>query len=305
MTWRILAIDDELFNLHIIAEFLDSPRYELDLVSSADSAWEKLREILADPDTAADRIPHLIILDRMMPGMNGIEMLRRLKGEPRLHNIPVILQTAADSPDQVRDGIEAGAYYYLTKPYEPETLQALVRSTLAQIRLQQEADQSLASRDKAVRLLQLGEFRFATLEEAQDLAALLAVLSPAPDATVTGLYELMLNAIEHGNLEIGYKEKMRLLYEDTWEQEVERRLSMSEYAGRKAVVRVERSPAGLSYTITDQGSGFDWKTFLGFDADRAFDPNGRGIALAQQVSFDKIEYQGCGNIVVATIENES
>ena len=55
-------------------------------------------------------------------------------------------------------------------------------------------------------------------------------------------------------------------------------------------------------TDFEQGKGFDWSKFLSFDPDRAFDPNGRGIAMARTMSFSSLEYQGCGNVVVARIK---
>jgi len=119
MLRRVLVVDDEPINLMIIREYLEGPLYDLDMVESANIAWQRLESAA----TAYD----LVILDRMMPGMNGIELLRLMKADPRFNTIPVIMQTAATSPDQVREGIEAGAYYYLAKPYEPETLIAIVR----------------------------------------------------------------------------------------------------------------------------------------------------------------------------------
>lgn len=66
-------------------------------------------------------------------------------------------------------------------------------------------------------------------------------------------------------------------------------------------MRAERLADRVSFTITDQGEGFDWRRFLNFDPERAFDPNGRGIAMARMMSFAEVEYQGKGNVVVATV----
>jgi hypothetical protein len=54
-------------------------------------------------------------------------------------------------------------------------------------------------------------------------------------------------------------------------------------------------------TIQDEGDGFDWQKYLDFDPERAFDPHGRGIAMARMMSFDALEYQGKGNTVVLKI----
>ena len=116
---RVLVVDDEQLNLFIIEEFLEQEDVELETHSDPLAAWASL--------IAPDSNFSLVVLDRMMPELDGMEFLRRMKRETRFADIPVIMQTAASSPDQVREGLEAGAYYYLTKPYEPEALISIVR----------------------------------------------------------------------------------------------------------------------------------------------------------------------------------
>jgi hypothetical protein len=111
----------------------------------------------------------------------------------------------------------------------------------------------------------------------------------------------MVNAIEHGNLGISYQEKSLLKQEGDWEAEIQRRMSLPQFAGRVARVKAERVANAVVFTISDQGEGFDWQKYLAFDPSRAFDLNGRGIAMAKLISFSTLEYQGCGNVVVATV----
>jgi hypothetical protein len=112
----------------------------------------------------------------------------------------------------------------------------------------------------------------------------------------------MVNAVEHGNLGVTYQEKAQLKWEGDWEGEIARRLTLPEYSDRVATIRVERLAAEtVRFTISDEGAGFDWQKFLTFDPDRAYDPNGRGIAMAKMLSFASLEYQGLGNVVVATV----
>ena len=294
--WRLLVVDDEPLNLEIIAEFLDEAHFELDLTLNAERALEKLE--------APGAVYDLIVLDRMMPGMSGIEMLRLIKAERRFQRIPVIMQTAASSPEQVREGIEAGAYYYLTKPYEPKALLAIIRAALADIEDQAKQAatvEQMQYQSDALRLVTHAEFHFATLAEARSLAALLAALCPAPDAAAIGLSELLVNAVEHGNLGISYDEKSHLNREGGWADEITRRLAQPEYQGRVATVSIERGEENIFFIITDQGTGFNWRNYLEMDPARAFDPNGRGIAMAKQISFSSLEYHGCGNKAVATV----
>lgn len=289
---RILVVDDELINLEIIRECLENADYDLDMVTSADEAWRRL-EGGASYDLA--------ILDRMMPGMSGIELLKKMKAEARLRAIPVIMQTAASAPEQIREGIEAGAYYYLLKPYEPEVLTAIVRAALADIQEREEAGRHAAAHVKAMELIDLALFRFSRIEEVGPLIEVLASLCPTPELAASGLTELLVNAVEHGNLGISYADKKRLRFENRWESEVARRLVLPEYRDRCVRVRVERHSDRLEFTVTDEGAGFDWRRYMEFEPERAGDPNGRGIAMARMLSFASLEYRGNGNTVVATI----
>ena len=291
---RVLVVDDEELNLFIIQEFLEQESLELEVFSDPLAAWDALHE--------ADKEYSLIVLDRMMPDLDGMEFLRRLKRESRFLDIPVIMQTAAASPDQVREGLEAGAYYYLTKPYEPEALISIVRAALDDQHQRQKLRERALSVEGSQRLLVAAEYRFSTLEDVAVLVPVLASLCPVPDAVAPGLSDLMVNAVEHGNLGVTYQEKAKLKWEGDWEGEIRRRLTLPEYQDRFATIRVERTqPFAARFTITDQGEGFDWQKFLTFDPDRAYDPNGRGIAMAKMMSFSSLEYRGKGNIVEATV----
>jgi CheY-like chemotaxis protein len=291
--WHLLVVDDEPANRDIIAETLADQPFVIEFAGDGAAALAWL---------AQGRRCDLIVLDRMMPGLDGLEVLRRVKAEPRWARTPVIMQTAASAPEQVREGLAAGAYYYLTKPYRPEALLGIIRAALQGLRAGGEgaSESSVADAGAAAALFGC-EYTFATVEEAERLATLLGGLCPDPDAAAMGLGELLLNAVEHGNLEIAYGEKGRLKREGRWRKEVERRLKLDQFRDRRARVRADRAEGEIRFTITDQGKGFDWRKFLDFDPGRAFDPNGRGIALARKLAFLRVEFQGAGNVVVATV----
>jgi len=293
-TTRILTVDDEPLNLAIIEEYLsEEPDYRLDTASDGEEAWRAL--------TAGGVKYDLVILDRIMPVLDGLDLLRRMKADTRFADIPVIMQTAASAPEQVREGLAAGAYYYLTKPYEPETLSAVVRAAIGDQRALRSAVSRAGSMDRAMQHLTQIEFTFRTLDDVHALADFLAGFCPNPQSALFGLTELMVNAIEHGNLGISYREKTLLLMENDWQTEIGRRLELPQFAERIARVRLERGADELRFMIADEGKGFDWQHYLDFDPSRIFDPNGRGIAMAQRTSFTSLRYLGNGNTVEATI----
>lgn len=154
---------------------------------------------------------------------------------------------------------------------------------------------------RSLRLLNGGRFIFRTLEEARALASIVAGVFPDPKRVEVGISELLLNAVEHGNLEISYEDKSRLLASGNLEHEVARRIAIPPYAERYAVAEIRRTSEEIQLLIRDQGPGFDWRPFLEFSQDRACDAHGRGIATARLMCFSRLEYRGNGNEVLAAV----
>lgn len=294
---QLLLVDDSPLNLNILLEFLREKKYSCTTAQSGVQAWNMLER---EPDRF-----HAVLLDRIMPEMDGMEVLHRMKQHTVLSQIPVIMQTAASTHQQTLEGLQAGAYYYLAKPFDKATLQAIVDAAVRDHISYLDVRQDLRRTTTTMRLLDSGTFRFRTPEEAKHLAMLLAHAYPDANRVVTGILELTLNAIEHGNLNIGYKEKSRLIEEERLDNEIERRLSDPLYSSREATAQFVRHTDKLSLHITDQGNGFEWRKYLNFDPERAFDTHGRGIAMANKVSFDQIEYRGNGNQVITVLQLET
>jgi CheY-like chemotaxis protein len=289
----ILVADDEAVNLTLLSEYLSSSGYRLVMVKDGAEAWDRLRNNPREFD--------VVLLDLMMPHLDGLEVLRRIKSDDQLQILPVVLQTALNSPADIHEGIRAGAYYYLTKPLEKEMLGSVVATAvqdhLRYRRMQDEIDRT----SQTFGLLRSAEFRFRTLDEGRALATLLANACPHPRKAVVGISELLVNAVEHGNLGIGYAEKTRLLERDDYSREVERRLQSPAYQNRQVSVTYQRAPSAIMIRIRDQGAGFDWRRYAEVDADRVFDVHGRGIAVARITSFDDLKFLGRGNEVLGTI----
>lgn len=291
---HILVVDDEVINRIILTDNLLDAGYE---VSEAEDGNSALTLLEANPERF-----DAVLLDRMMPGMDGVEVLRHLKVNQAFENTPIILQTALADPKSVAEGLAAGAYYYLTKPFTGEAVLAIVAAALQDRQRHREWQERLTRPTHAIAHLAKGEFAFRTPDQARDIAALVANACPDSNRVVLGLTELMLNAVEHGNLSITYQEKSALIAADRLQHEIAQRLLHPTFAGRTATLSLERLADRIQLTIKDEGQGFAWQNFLEMDPNRAFDTHGRGIAMARMLSLDSVEYRGCGNEVVAAIK---
>jgi two-component system, cell cycle response regulator len=120
MTARILVVDDIRTNIKVLEAKLTSEYYEVITASSGPEALE----------AAAAQRPDLILLDVMMPGMDGFEVCRRLKANPETAHVPVIMVTALGDPEDRVQGLSAGADDFLTKPVDDVAMFARVRSLL-------------------------------------------------------------------------------------------------------------------------------------------------------------------------------
>ncbi|WP_346191518.1 response regulator [Dechloromonas sp. ZS-1] len=289
----VLVVDDEPIGRETLVENLTEEGYCVVEASSGQAAWALL-------DAEPQRFD-AILLDRMMPDMDGIEILRRVKSRPEMMEVPVIMQTGMSGDGDILDGLRAGAYYYLTKPFSADTLLAIVAAATRDYRGHRLLAEEVQRQGKMLTCLEQARFVFRTPDEARNLATLVANAAPDPGRVVLGLSELMLNAIEHGNLGIGYDEKTRLLEAGCLQDEIARLLTQAPFSGRRAVLEIERTADSLSFLIRDEGQGFDWNGYLEMSPDRAFDTHGRGIAMSRMISFDALEYRGRGNEVCAVI----
>ncbi len=292
---RVLLVEDDPDLREALTLILESAGMAVAAAADGALAWDRLA---AEP-LAFDAV----VTDRIMPKMDGMELLRTIKQARELALLPVIILTVAAEPNQMVEGIDAGAYAYLPKPVDADVLVSMVRSAAADWRHVQQLNRHIRSDAETLTLARHARFEYRSPEQAMGLGALLAKTCPDPDRVVMGLSELLVNAIEHGNLEIGYDEKSRLLRSQGWHDEIERRLAMPEFSTRVASVEVERMPEGLRFTIRDQGIGFEPDPFLEIDPSRVFDAHGRGIAMARLLSFDDLKYEDGGRRAVALVKH--
>jgi adenylate cyclase len=116
---RVLVVDDERFNINVLVDLLKN---EYKMMAAKDGAMA-LKAVGANP-------PDLILLDIMMPDMDGFEVIQQLKANPETASIPVIFLTAKTEAADETKGFELGAVDYIAKPFNPAVVQARVRTQL-------------------------------------------------------------------------------------------------------------------------------------------------------------------------------
>jgi two-component system, OmpR family, alkaline phosphatase synthesis response regulator PhoP len=120
MSKTILAVDDEEDILELVNYNLRREGYQVICSDSGEDALERVKK----------NEFHLILLDVMLPGIDGLEVAKRLKKDPKTQNIPIIMITAKGEESDVVSGLELGADDYITKPFSPRVLAARVKSVL-------------------------------------------------------------------------------------------------------------------------------------------------------------------------------
>ncbi|WP_172330023.1 response regulator [Mangrovicoccus sp. HB161399] len=282
----VLAVDDNA-TARLMMKSLAS-RLGYRPLEASDGA-EALRMLGAHPEI------RVVLLDRDMPGMDGIRTVGEMKKTARFSRIPVVMVTGANTPEEVREGIEAGVFYYLEKPPDPRLLASVLSSALRQ------SQQAAALQDARVSttgfdLTDAVRFRFRTPKEAVALAGFVANYFPDPERTLDGIAALLSNAVEHGLCRIGYEAKGALLAQGNFAAELEQRAARLP-KGQHATAAVMRRPDGVLLAVTDPGPGFNWRDYMQIDMSRSAASHGRGILRARATAFDELKFNESGNQV--------
>src|SRR5438105_10835989 len=202
---RILVVDDVSKNLQVVGTMLRNQGYDVMPATSGRQALERV----------ALEVPDLILLDLMMPEMDGLEVCRRLKAEPLTEQIPIIFLTASNEMEHLVKGFEVGAVDYVTKPFNPPELLARVRTHLelkhARQRLREMNDEKnefmgIAAHDLRSPLNAIKGYSEMVLEDAKldpEQAELVGRIHEASKRMVEMVQNLLdVNAIERGEMNL-------------------------------------------------------------------------------------------------------
>lgn len=288
---RLLVIDPCQETQACIAHLLQGRGYSVVAVHDTAAA-------LAAIDSA---VPDIVLTDLLLPAAAGLALVKELKA--RHDPCPVIVM-AHDAPESlILEALRVGAADYLHKPItEDELVPAVQRAC------------DLPSGDPADLPGLCGcDYRITVDSDPAHIPDIISwlmrttasALSPIRRLHLQGaLHELLFNAIEHGNLEIAYREKQEALAGGRYEQLLARRVAQARLRDRRVIIhaRYDKSGNSLTYRIADEGNGFNWRTLLArrHDMCGSETANGRGIFLTRSF-FPSLAYNERGNEVTITV----
>lgn len=241
------------------------------------------------------------IIDEQTLSHPSFKAFQSLVEERSLQPASMILQLQSNHPDLIQKALDQEIHYYLIQPYSEKLLQAVIQASVNEMSNHKEIASRIKQFNQAHPLLQQATFHLKSPEEAKAIASILASITPDPKRVGVGLFELLLNAIEHGNLDIGYHQKTELIKQGILQQTIAELLEQDKFKDKFVSVKFQRTDDCIEFIICDKGHGFEHANYLEFDESRAMDSHGRGIMIANRYSFDKIEYQDHGSTVICQI----
>jgi two-component system cell cycle response regulator len=200
MTARVLVVDDILSNVKLLEAKLTAEYFEVI------TAFNGL-ECLARMDEGA---PDIVLLDVMMPGMDGFEVCRRIKSNPKTAHVPVVMVTALDQPSDRVAGLDAGADDFLTKPVDDSALFARVRSLVRlkmmtdELRMRESTGQGMGLIDPAETLIENNlSGRILVIEDrAESVAWFASALKPTHEVSAADTFEEALVRVKGGDYDL-------------------------------------------------------------------------------------------------------
>ena len=285
---KILVVDDEEMIRTIIKKFLLQFTDDIICATNGKEALELYKK----------EKPMFVISDIVMPVMDGITFLEKVRQYD--HAAKVILLTGFGTEKIIIKALRAGAINFLKKPIRIEEFITIVQKVIAINHDEKQKKINTASVFEESKKLIIHN-RIDDISGAINQLLLCATnvcQEMAITGLRTGLYEIIMNAIEHGNLNITFEEKSKALEQNSYISLLEQRINDSSYKNRKVTIDYKMYNNKLEYKIKDEGNGFDWeKITFEDDFESLSRPHGRGIIMTR-FYFDEVNFNKSGSEVV-------
>jgi DNA-binding response OmpR family regulator len=245
--------------------------------------------------------PDIVITDLFLPEQEGIMLVKQI--HERRPTCPVLLLTDAGQVESTMEGLRAGALDYVQQPiYEDVLAQVLQRAIQ---RLPATVDDAPGVERLEYVLVMGSDPSFVETTVTWLIQGTAMGLVEARQLHLrAALQELVMNAVEHGSLELRYHDKVEAMEKDQYDELIRRRRQDARFQDRRVTIRAiyDKRQRILTYQIADEGKGFIWKAWLkpGVEVCPTGDLSGRGIFLVHSF-FPDIKYNDRGNEVMFTV----
>lgn len=284
----IVVVDDDIDILNLLKKILTKHNYRVHIFERPKEAFTYIK----------NHKPHITILDIIMPELNGIDLLKKIKTEfPDIH--PIILTGNATLENTI-SALQNGAENFIQKPFNVSELLNIIekvgRTIITQIK-----EQSLIPYLKNV------TYQFIFDNEASYFNLVCKVISDhlkglkfckekIINTIILAVEEAMINAIDHGNLELQSEYQNGILQNlDEYKTLRKQRLKNNLYKNRQIIMELEMNPDYFKCTITDEGKGFNWRELPKNDLEKYIKKGfGKGAFLIHTF-MDRVEFNAKGN----------
>jgi CheY-like chemotaxis protein/anti-sigma regulatory factor (Ser/Thr protein kinase) len=292
---KILLVDDSAFDRTLATSILrQSDGYDVTAVSNGRDALQILTSDQFD----------LVISDLQMPEMDGLSLLCQM--QERHPNLPTIVITSFGNEETALRALQAGAHSYVPKRYLRQALRTAVQTVLNARSEQKQEEELLCSviQHEIVLSLPSNRDRIApTVKYLQKLTSAMGLVDQTREVHLgVALEEALSNAIIHGNLEVS--SRLREQDDDAYGELISERSASKEYGQRRVTVRAGLNCRSATFTISDEGPGFDVKSLPDpTDPENLLRPSGRGVML-MSAFMDSITFNDVGNSVTLLLQRE-
>ncbi|MEO8376869.1 MAG: response regulator [Candidatus Sumerlaeota bacterium] len=286
---KVLIIEDDPSVNYFLREVAQAAGHETEYAETGEAGLLKFDAFL----------PDLIFSDVNLPDIDGLKVLERIRKRNR--DVAFIVVTGLGSVDIAVRALQLKANNFLQKPIRFEVINSL---------LQKYDQMSKVShlRDEVSRMVIRRDLKMVLPTRLDIIGSAVELLVREASSWLSeqerfgiqlGLYELITNAVEHGNLAITYEEKHRALFEGPYrlQELIDRRMADPLLAHRQVSIEFKQTNDRLDWIIQDEGEGFNWVEIPSpLDSENQERLNGRGIFLAR-FQFDSLDFIGNGNKV--------
>ena len=245
--------------------------------------------------------PDIVVMDLFLPEQDGIMLVKQI--HERRPTCPVVLLTDAGHGESTMAGLRAGALDYVQQPIDEAGFAQVLQRAIHRLPVSVDDAPGVERLEYVLVMGTDPSFVESTVTWLIQGTAM-GLMESRQLHLRAALQELVMNAIEHGCLELRYHDKIDAMAQDRYDEVIQQRRSEVHFRDRRVTIRAiyDKRQQVLTYRITDEGKGFNWKSRMksGLDVCPTGDASGRGIFLAHSF-FPDITYNDKGNEVMFTV----